>query len=86
MREDHEMTTRLTITTEFTTGKTERLSHEWLGWELEAAASVMRAQHHVDGGGMVYDLPLGARHREADIVRVTHEWTDLDRAVAGAES
>lgn len=80
------MTTRLTITTEFTTGKTETLSHEWLGWELEAAASVMRAQHHVDGGGMVYDLPLSARHREAGIVRVTHEWTDLDRTVAGAES
>lgn len=77
------MTTCLRITTEFTTGKTETISHEWLSWELEAAASVMRAQHHLVVGGMTYDLPLNARHREVGIVRVTHEWTDYDRAASG---
>lgn len=80
------MATHLTITTELTTGQTETLSHEWLGWDLEAAASVMRAKHHVFGGGLTYDLPLGERHREAGIVRVTHEWTDRGRAALGTVS
>ena len=80
------MTARLTITTEFTAGVTETLMHEWPGWDLEVAASVMRAQTHALGGGLAYGLPLDQRHRDAGIVRVTHEWTDPDHAASGPVS
>jgi len=80
------MTARLTITTGFNTGGTETLTHGWPGWDMEVAASVMRVQTHALGGGLIYDLPLGQRHHEAGIVRISHEWTDPDRAATGAVS
>lgn len=80
------MAAQLRITTTFAAGQTESLSHEWPGWDVEAAASVMRAQHHVAGGGMTYDLPLDERHQVAGIVRVTHEWTDRDRGASEVAS
>lgn len=69
------MAAQLRNTTEFNIGRTETLSHERLGWGLEAAASVMRAKHHVFGGGLIYALPLVQKHREAGIVSVAHECT-----------
>ncbi|GAA1490949.1 hypothetical protein [Brachybacterium sacelli] len=78
------MTTHLKITTVFKGERTETRGSDWPGWDLEAAASVMRAQHRVDGGGLVYDLPVGGRHREAGIVRVVHEWSDSERVVDDA--
>lgn len=76
------MTAQLKITTELIDGSAETLTHTWLGWDVDVAASITRAKRHVVGGGMTYDLPLGDRHREAGIVRVTHEWTDTDWPLA----
>lgn len=72
------MTTHLKIMTVFEDGHVETLDHDWPGWNFDAAASVMRAQRHAAGGGRVYDLPLDERHRDARIVRVTHEWSTGD--------
>lgn len=80
------MAAQLKITTEFVDGNVETLTHGWPGWDVDVAASVMRAKHHVFGGGFTYDLPLNQRHREDGMVGVTHEWTDYDRAASGAAS
>lgn len=86
MKEAQESTTRLTITAEFTTGHVETLAHEWPGWNVDVAVSVLRAQSHVSGGKTIYELPRDERLRVAAILRVTHEWTDRDRAAEGAAS
>lgn len=80
------MAAQLKITTVFKGGRTETQVSDWPGWDLKAAASVMRAQHHAVGGRRTYELPLDQRHREAGIVRVTHEWADYDRAASGVAS
>jgi len=80
------MATHLTITTEFNTGQIGSRSHEWLGWDLEVAASVMRARRHVAGGGLTYDLPVDDWRCEAGIVRVTHKWTSREQVALGAAS
>ena|SRR5699024_8559053 len=77
------MATHLTITTEFNTGQIGSRSHEWLGWDLEVAASVMRARRHVAGGGLTYDLPVDDWRCEAGIVRVTHKWTSREQVALG---
>lgn len=63
------MTAQLKITTELIDGSAETLTHTWLGWDVDVAASITRAKRRVIGGGMTYDLSLGDRHREAGIVR-----------------
>lgn len=44
------MAAQLKITTEFVDGNVETLTHGWPGWDVDVAASVMRAKHHVFGG------------------------------------
>lgn len=78
------MTAHLKITTVFDDGGPETLDSDWPGWDLEAAASVMRAQNRVEGGGLVYDLPAGSDNRDSGIVRVVHEWSDSERAANDA--
>lgn len=80
------MTTQLRITTVFESGRIETQEHAWPGWQLEVAASVMRARRHVSGGGLVYDLPLTERHLETGIIRQTHEWIDAAELVMAAGS
>lgn len=78
------MTTNLSITTVFADGRVEHTGHDWPGWDLKAAASMKREQHWAERGGLVYDLLLCGRHREAGIVRVVHMWSDSGRAVDDA--
>ena len=45
------MTTHLKDTTVFEAGQVERLDHDWQGWDVDAAALVMRAQRNASGAG-----------------------------------
>ncbi|MCG7309705.1 MULTISPECIES: hypothetical protein [Brachybacterium] len=71
------MTTHLKITTVYADGYTEMHDQDWPGWNLEAAASVMRARRCVATGGLRYDLPLTDRQLEVGIIRQHHEWSNV---------
>lgn len=80
------MATHLSITAEFTDGRIERTERDWSGWDLEAAASIDRAHHCADSGGLSYRAPLTDRQRAAGVIRVTRTWSSAPDRVRDAAS